>query len=110
MQEMEAHYNAIKGILFCYLYCSASLNIPCTEGHCTATEPHGRKYRKSVPKWDANDGRPPDTVDALAAVDKGQQRKSKARKSSQKRTSELEATSLQLAITPQLPTAATAHC
>ena len=32
MQEMEAHYNAIKGILFCYLYCSASLNILlCTE-------------------------------------------------------------------------------
>jgi hypothetical protein len=47
-----------------------------TDGHCAVTEPRGRKYRKSAPKWDANDGRPPDTVEALAVVDKELQNKS----------------------------------
>jgi hypothetical protein len=60
------------------------------DGHCAATEPRGRKYRKSAPKWDANDGRPPDTVEALAAVDKEQQKKSKKKSSKKTSTSQKE--------------------
>jgi hypothetical protein len=49
-----------------------------------ASEPCGRKFRKSTVKWDANDSRPPDTADTLAAVDKAklnQTKKSASKKS-----------------------------
>lgn len=71
------------------------------DGHCTATEPQGRKYRKSALKWDANDGRPPDTVEALAVVDKEQQNMSKKKalkKKSMSRKKQLTTASLQPAI------------
>jgi hypothetical protein len=71
------------------------------DGHCTATEPRGWKYRKSALKWDANDGRPPDTVEALAVVDKEQQNMSKKKalkKKSMSRKKQLTTASLQPAI------------
>lgn len=67
-----------------------------TDGHCAVTEPRGRKYRKSAPKWDANDGRPPDTVEALAVVDKELQNKSKKKASKKKSTSRKEPTTASL--------------
>ena len=51
------------------------------DGHCTTTEPRGQKHQKSVQKLDVNDGWPPNTVDALAAVGKGQQKKKSKKQS-----------------------------